>query len=119
MELSDYKDRHPSTLSGGQKQRVAICAALGVEKEFMFCYEPTSGLDFIGMNRLCKFIKKYAETASATFFMTYDYELVMGSCTHVLHLKRRNNEDFYELEESGNRKIILFELNHRIRVVRC
>lgn len=105
MELTNYRDRHPASLSGGQKQRVAICAAIGAGKEFMFYDEPTSGLDFDGMDRLCRLIRKYAEITLSTLVITHDYELVMGCCTHVLHLDRGNVIDFYCLDEIGIDKV--------------
>jgi energy-coupling factor transport system ATP-binding protein len=104
MELAKYKDRHPASLSGGQKQRVAICAAIGAGKEFVFYDEPTSGLDFDGMNRLCDLIRQNADFTLSTLVITHDFELVMGCCTHVLHLDKGRVVDFYPFDAIGINK---------------
>ncbi|MFV0528256.1 MAG: ABC transporter ATP-binding protein [Lachnospiraceae bacterium] len=105
MELSSYDDRHPASLSGGQKQRLAICAAIAARKKFLFYDEPTSGLDFNGMNSLCHLIRKNAEKTLATLVITHDFELVMGCCTHVLHLDKGKMIDYYLLDGEGIGKI--------------
>jgi energy-coupling factor transport system ATP-binding protein len=105
MGLSEYKDRHPASLSGGQKQRVAICAAIAAGKEFLFYDEPTSGLDFDGMDRLCKLIRQNAEAALSTLVITHDFELIMGCCTHVLHLDKGRVVGFYPLDIRGIEKM--------------
>ena len=105
MGLSKYKERHPASLSGGQKQRVAICAAIAAKKDFLFYDEPTSGLDFNGMNRLCSLIRLNAESTIATLVITHDLELIMGCCTHVLHLDKGKVVDFYSLNSGGVGKV--------------
>ncbi len=101
MELLQYKDRHPASLSGGQKQRVAICAAMAAEKPLMLYDEPTSGLDYVGMHNLCRLITSQREKHRVTMVITHDMELILGCCTHVLHLSKGQVAGFYPLDAQG------------------
>lgn len=101
MALSEFKDRHPSTLSGGEKQRVAICAAEAAQKRVVVYDEPTSGLDHDGMKRLCRLIRGSAPEYGATVVITHDMELIMGCCSHVLHLENGRAVEYYPLNDFG------------------
>ncbi len=101
MGIADFAQRHPASLSGGQKQRVAICAAVAAEKEFMVYDEPTSGLDYNGMKNLCNLMMAQQEKHLATLIITHDLELVLGCCTHVLHLSKGECKAFYPMDVDG------------------
>lgn len=98
MDLLPLREKHPASLSGGQKQRVAICAAICAEKQWMFYDEPTSGLDYEGMRRFCALLGEYRETVLVSWVITHDLELLMGSCTHILHLEGGRVKGFYPLD---------------------
>lgn len=104
MDLVPFREKHPASLSGGQKQRVAICAAICAEKQWMFYDEPTSGLDYDGMHRFCTLLWNNRNNALASWVITHDLELIMGCCTHVLHLEQGQVKAFYELDmEHGDK----------------
>lgn len=101
MDLLELRDKHPAALSGGQKQRVAICAAMCAEKEWMFYDEPTSGLDYDGMNRFCNLLEENRTKRTVSFVITHDLELIMGCCTHVMHLERGSVNMFFPLNREN------------------
>ncbi len=98
MNLEMFKDRHPASLSGGQKQRVAICASIAAQKDIVIFDEPTSGLDYIGMKNLCDLISNTANNNLANLIITHDLELILGCCTHVLEI---NKKEIYPLDDKG------------------
>ena len=108
MDILEFKERHPASLSGGQKQRVAICAAVSAQKEIMLYDEPTSGLDYRGMKNLCDLIISQREKHLTTMIITHDMELVLGCCTHILHLSNGKCKDFYKVDDDGIKKIRKF-----------
>lgn len=101
MDIAEFATRHPASLSGGQKQRVAICAAIAAEKELMIYDEPTSGLDFKGMQNLCQLILAQQQKHRVTMIITHDMELILGCCTHVLHLSKGKCTALYSLDAAG------------------
>ncbi len=105
MDIAEFEKRHPASLSGGQKQRVAICAAVAAQKEVMIYDEPTSGLDYKGMKNLCELIITQKDKHLVTMIITHDMELVLGCCTHALHLSEGKVKDFYEINKEGIDKV--------------
>ncbi|MDO4554359.1 MAG: ABC transporter ATP-binding protein [Lachnospiraceae bacterium] len=108
MGLLEYEDTHPAALSGGQKQRVAIAAALCAHKEIFLYDEPTSGLDYEGMMRLSQLLKESAGNHTFSMVITHDMELILASCTHVLHLENGGVKEFYALDHDGYDKVRKF-----------
>ncbi len=105
LDIDDLAERHPASLSGGQKQRVAICSAFASSTEIMFYDEPTSGLDYKGMESFCSLVDEHKNDHKITFIITHDLELILGSCTHVLHLEKGQHIETYALDENGKERL--------------
>ena len=105
MGIAEFAQRHPTSLSGGQKQRVAICSAIAAQKEIMFFDEPTSGLDYESMYQFAHLMKANKEKHLLTMIITHDLELVLGCCTHVLHLQNGQVFDYYPINRENIGKI--------------
>lgn len=116
LDIYDLKYRHPASLSGGQKQRVAICSAFASNTELMFYDEPTSGLDFKGMKSFCKLVCENYENHKITFIITHDLELILGCCTHVLHLEKDQHIESYALDDDGKNKLSDFFIRRKSKM---
>lgn len=113
LDIDALSERHPASLSGGQKQRVAICSALASNTEIMFYDEPTSGLDYRGMESFCHLVKENKENHKITFVVTHDLELILGSCTHVLHLEKGQHIETFSLDENGKERLTDFFIKRK------
>ncbi|MFI3251059.1 MAG: ATP-binding cassette domain-containing protein, partial [Eubacteriales bacterium] len=113
MDIAQTKTRHPASLSGGQKQRVAICSAFSAKKELMCYDEPTSGLDFTGMKNFCNLVSQTCDRHTLTLIITHDLELVLGCCTHVVHLEQGEVVDSYPVDDLGVEKLKHFFLHQK------
>ena len=118
--LTPYRERHPASLSGGQKQRVTIAVAMTGNADLLILDEPTSGLDARNMLRVASVLRKAAKEGRTVFVITHDYELILHSCTRVIHLEQGGiGADFGLNADSMVRlkKLFNFDLNDTIHHV--
>lgn len=108
LDLLPLKDLHPMSLSGGQKQRVAIASAVASEREIILFDEPTSGLDLRHMREVAGHLEQLQQMGKTLFIISHDLELILGSCTHVLHFENGNVKDNYSLDDEGEKKLLSF-----------
>ncbi len=87
LNLIHLKDAHPMVLSGGEKQRVAIASAIASKKEILIFDEPTSGLDLNNMMKVSENLKYLQSLGMTSFIITHDFELIMETCSHIIHLE--------------------------------
>ncbi|WP_406533945.1 ABC transporter ATP-binding protein [Methanobrevibacter sp.] len=107
LNLIHLKDAHPMALSGGEKQRVAIASAIASEKEILIFDEPTSGLDLKNMMKVSENLIYLQSLGITSFIITHDFELIMETCSHILHLENGNVVDNYKIDEEKLRKFFL------------
>jgi len=96
LDLSELGQRHPMSLSGGQKQRVAIASAMLAEKSILIFDEPTSGLDQRHMEQTASLLSSL-RGKKTVLVITHDAELILRSCTHVLHIEAGKAIDLYPI----------------------
>lgn len=105
LGLLQWKDCHPLSLSGGQKQRVAIASAVASGRRFVLFDEPTSGLDHLHMKQVADHIRSLGELGKTVFVITHDPELILQSCSHVLHLENGSVKEFYQLNGNTEKRL--------------
>lgn len=108
LDLLELKDLHPMSLSGGQKQRVAIASAVACGKEILLFDEPTSGLDLRHMKEVCGHFRSLRDMGKTLFVITHDFEMILESCTNVLHMENGHVVGNYYLDEEGEKRLLSF-----------
>jgi NitT/TauT family transport system ATP-binding protein len=77
--LEDRAKRYPIQLSGGQRQRVAIAQQFMCSERFLLLDEPFSGLDPVGVDRVCKLLEEVAciDELNTIIVVTHDITAAM------------------------------------------
>lgn len=102
-EFKVSKQQTNTTLSGGEKARIKIASALK-SNALIFADEPTSNLDFKGIELLFQKLKAY----ESFLLVSHDKNLIDRLCNKVIEIKDnkliiyKGNYSFY-LEESAKR----------------
>lgn len=107
LNLAHLKDSHPMALSGGEKQRVAIASAIASKKEILIFDEPTSGLDLKNMMKVSENLVYLQDLGITSFIITHDFELIMQTCSHILHLENGHVKENYKIDEERLREFFL------------
>lgn len=107
LNLIHLKDVHPMALSGGEKQRVAIASAIASGKEILIFDEPTSGLDLKNMMKVSENLRYLQSIGVSSFIITHDYELIMETCSHIIHIEEGRIIDNYKIDEEKLKEFFL------------
>jgi len=86
--LSELKDRFPSTLSGGQKQRVSLCRAMMNKPKLLLLDEPLSALDpQMRIKLQDEILTLHKEFNTTTIMVSHDPSEIYKLSSRVLKLK--------------------------------
>ncbi|QOY52328.1 sulfate/molybdate ABC transporter ATP-binding protein [Candidatus Sulfurimonas baltica] len=87
-ELSELKNRAPSTLSGGQKQRVALCRAMMKRPKLLLLDEPLSALDSTMRTKLQnEILALHKEFKTTTIMVSHDPSEIYRLASRVIVLE--------------------------------
>ncbi len=88
-ELSELKNRLPSTLSGGQKQRVSLCRAMMNRPKLLLMDEPLSALDPEMRTKLQnEILTLHKEFGTTTIMVSHDPSEIYRLASRVLVLNQ-------------------------------
>jgi energy-coupling factor transport system ATP-binding protein len=88
VELEDKIDRHPFSLGKGERQKLAVASVLAVEPDVLVIDEPTTGLDWIGTQKMMKLITRLHSLGHTVLIITHDMQLAADYADRVLVLNR-------------------------------
>jgi len=87
VELSGWRNHHPSHLSGGMKQRIAIARAFAFPSHTILMDEAFQALDIALKNKLFEvFLRSWEEEPRTVVFVTHDLNeaLLLGNYINVM-----------------------------------
>jgi molybdate transport system ATP-binding protein len=105
-ELTQLKNRSPSTLSGGQKQRVSICRAMMRRPKLLLMDEPLSALDPLMRSKLQdEIISIHKEFGTTTIIVSHEPSEIYKMTNRMIVLNSGT------IVDDGNPKDILLYTN--------
>lgn len=103
-ELSELKNRLPTTLSGGQKQRVSLCRAMMNRPKLLLMDEPLSALDPIMREKLQhEILTLHKKFGTTTIMVSHDPSEIYHLANRVILL------DFGKIINDGTPKDVLLK----------
>ncbi|WP_128426208.1 energy-coupling factor ABC transporter ATP-binding protein [Gudongella oleilytica] len=87
FELTDLRDRHPSTLSYGEKRRLAIAAALMSDISFLILDEPTSFLDPDRIESLSSTLDSLKANGVGMLIISHDEDFVARHADRIIRIE--------------------------------
>lgn len=74
--LAGFEERSPFKLSGGEAARVALAGLVALDPEVYLLDEPTSSLDYVGMEALKRLLRGLKERGKIVVIATQDSDFV-------------------------------------------
>lgn len=93
LDLYDLREAHPKSMSGGEKQRLVIALALLSNREVIIFDEPSSGLDYLSMEKVSHLIKKLADLNKTVLIISHDLELLALTCDRLINMEAFHAEN--------------------------
>ena len=87
LQLETYRHIHPFKLSKGERQRIALASILVLNPKILVIDEPTTGLDWVGVQQLMNFIRELNRLGSTIIMITHDMDLVARYASRVIVMK--------------------------------
>mgnify|MGYP000961822060 CR=1 FL=1 len=88
--LSEYRDVHPFSLGKGQRQMIAVASIIVMHPSVLVVDEPTTGLDWLGINRMMDLICKLHQSGTTIVMITHDMDIVARYATRAVVMKKGN-----------------------------
>lgn len=74
--LNECRCDHPLSLGKGKRQMIALASILVLEPEILVIDEPTTGLDWVGSQKILAIIKKLSEQGTTIILISHDMDIV-------------------------------------------
>ena len=91
VNLSNIDNLFPHDISGGMRKRVGIARAIAIKPDYILYDEPTTGLDPITTDKICKLISKIIKKRRNTsIIVTHEMKIVNEVANKVVMLYEGN-----------------------------
>ncbi len=88
--LSRFRDLHPFSLGKGERQLIAVASILAVRPRVLVIDEPTTGLDWHGVQNIMSLVKQLNDTGTTIVMISHDMELVAQYAKRVIVMQDGN-----------------------------
>jgi energy-coupling factor transport system ATP-binding protein len=85
--LEKYRNVHPFSLGKGERQVIAVTSILALKPKILVVDEPTTGLDWAGINKMMSLIKKLHENGTTIIMISHDMDIVAKHARRVIVMK--------------------------------
>lgn len=105
--LEEYREVHPYTLGKGERQLIAVASVLALTPEILVIDEPTTGLDWKGVQRIMELLNQLHKKGTTILMITHDMDIVAEYTERVIVLQKgRVLRDAPTWEALGNPDIL-------------
>lgn len=85
--LENYRQVHPYTLSKGERQFIAVASVLALTPEILVIDEPTTGLDWVGVEKIMKLLQQLHREGTTILMISHDMDSVADYAERVIILR--------------------------------
>ena len=85
--LENYRQVHPYTLSKGERQFIAVASVLALTPEILVIDEPTTGLDWVGVEKIMKLLQQLHRKGTTILMISHDMDSVADYAERVIILR--------------------------------
>ena len=111
--LAEQRKTHPFSLGKGERQMIAVASILALRPKILVIDEPTTGLDWAGIQKLMALIGQLHKSGTTIIMITHDMELVAQYAERSIVLKDggifldgKTREIFADFEVLGQTAIV-------------
>ncbi len=86
--LAKFREVHPYTLGKGERQLIAVASVLALTPEILVIDEPTTGLDWRGVQKIMELLDQLHKKGTTILMITHDMDIVAEYTERVIVLQR-------------------------------
>lgn len=105
--LEKFREVHPYTLGKGERQLIAVASVLALTPEILVIDEPTTGLDWMGVQKIMELLQQLHRTGTTILMISHDMDIVAEYTERVIVLQKGHVlRDAPTWETLGNSEIL-------------
>lgn len=105
--LEKFREVHPYTLGKGERQLIAVASVLALTPEILVIDEPTTGLDWMGVQKIMELLQQLHRTGTTILMISHDMDIVAEYTERVIVLQKGHVlRDAPTWEALGNSEIL-------------
>lgn len=85
--LEQLRNEHPLSLGKGERQMIAVASILVLRPKILVIDEPTTGLDWTGIQRMLSLIKRLHQAGTTIIMISHDMEIIAKYAQRVIVMK--------------------------------